>query len=602
MYLVVLQPAQQEPVLQYTYTQFREQVRNGNVERVTIRGEQIRGELKNPQQLEGREQKTNRFETTRPPFDDSSLMDLLDQHGVNVEAESAEGPWWQTLLVSLLPWLLILGFFIFITYRLQQRAGQMGGGIFSAGKSPAKRYRKDESAQTTFEEVAGLENAKQDLREVVDFLKDPDKYRGLGAKVPRGTLLMGPPGTGKTLLARAVAGEADVPFFSISGSEFIEMFVGVGASRVRDMFKQAKQEAPAIIFIDEIDSVGRSRGTGLGGGHDEREQTLNQILSEMDGFSPHEAVVVMAGTNRPDVLDSALLRPGRFDRKITLELPRRSARKEILKVHTRKTRLGEDVDLDHLAAGTPGFSGADLENMVNEAAMFAARKGKERIEKDDFEEARDKLILGSRRQIEFAEEERQLVAYHEAGHTLLAALLPKADPIRKVTIIPRGHALGATEQIPEEERQNLSRSRLLDRMTTMLGGRASERLVFGEESSGADNDLQQATKMARAMVSRWGMSDKLGAASFRLEEDHIFLGREMAKPKNFSEHTAQLIDDEIMRILTELDNRADNILRENRAALDALAQRLLEEDTVEEPALSELIEANLSKRPDAAEN
>ena len=432
---------------------------------------------------------------------------------------------------------------------------------------------------------------------MIDFLRDPRRYRKLGAKLPRGVLLKGPPGTGKTLLARAVAGEAEVPFFSISGSEFIETFVGVGAARVRGMFEEAKKEAPSVIFIDEIDSIGRSRGTGLGGGHDEREQTLNQILSEMDGFSGREAVIVMAATNRPDVLDPALLRPGRFDRKVDLELPRREARRAILKVHTREVPLSDDVDLDDIASATATFSGADLENLVNEAALLAGRDGATTVTPDHFERARDVIVLGHPRERLIDDDERRRVARHEAGHALLAALLPKADALRKVTIMPRGHALGATEQIPDEDRLNRSRGCFLDRLTVMLGGRCSERVIYDEVSSGAADDLARATDLARQMVTRFGMSDRLGPASFRHGDEHVFLGKELGQSRNFSEHTAELIDAEIQEILAECEKRALRILEEHAETLRTIADRLLERETLE----SEEIEALIGERRNVGE-
>jgi cell division protease FtsH len=414
----------------------------------------------------------------------------------------------------------------------------------------------------------------------------------IGAKLPRGVLLMGPPGTGKTLLAKAVAGEADAPFFSISGSEFVEMFVGVGASRVRDMFETAKKEAPAVIFIDEIDSVGRSRGTGLGGGNDEREQTLNQILAEMDGFSPWQAVIVIAATNRPDVLDPALLRPGRFDRKIAMELPRKEARRKILQVHTRRVPLARDVDLEHLARQTVGFSGADLENLVNEAALLAGRDRKEEVDMSLLQSARDRIVLGYKRDTMLDETEKRRVAFHEAGHALLACLLPHTDPLERVSIIPRGRSLGATEQLPEEERYNFSESYLKDRIEVMLGGRVAEKLIFGETSSGAENDLQQATSLARRMISRWGMSDKLGPVAYNRERDHPFLGREIAQPPDVSEDTARLIDEEVRTLVSGLEDQAEQILRAHRTTLEAIAQQLVEHEMIEADDMRRLLESH----------
>jgi cell division protease FtsH len=509
---------------------------------------------------------------------------------VEVRAESAQTPWLATALIGILPWILIIGLFWYASKKMQERmiGGDGPGGIFGFSKSKAKRFHKGAS-NVTFDDVAGLENAKRDLREITGYLKDPARYRKLGAKIPKGILLMGPPGTGKTLLAKAVAGEADVPFFSISGSEFIEMFVGVGASRVRDMFESAKAEAPAIIFIDEIDSVGRARGTGLGGGHDEREQTLNQILGEMDGFDPHETVVVLAATNRPDVLDPALLRPGRFDRKITLDLPDKKARLAILKIHTSGVALGDDIDLDRLAALTAGFSGADLENMVNEAALLAGREGLDAVDMGMLLSARDKVVLGGKREMVLGEDEKKTIAFHEAGHALVASLLPNADPLDKVTIIPRGHALGATEQIPEHERHNLSQSYLHDRIGVMLGGRVSEQIVFAEFSSGAEDDLKQATRLARHMVTHWGMSEKIGPLAFRRGEEHIFLGREMTQQRDYSEHTAQIIDEEVTQLIRGIEEEIVRLLQQHRPQLDALAGELQEKETLEKGDIEAII-------------
>jgi cell division protease FtsH len=462
------------------------------------------------------------------------------------------------------------------------------GGIFGFSRSKAKLYKKTKS-DVKYDDVAGLDNAKKELQEIIDYLRNPSKFQKLGGELPKGILLVGPPGVGKTLLAQATAGEADAPFYSISGSEFIEMFVGVGASRVRDMFKKAKKSAPSIIFIDEIDSIGRVRGTGLGGGHDEREQTLNQILAEMDGFSPHESVMVIAATNRPDVLDPALTRPGRFDRRIALDRPQRRARKEILEVHTREVPLGEDVDLNKLAARTVGFSGADLKNLVNEAVLLAARKDKEQIEAEDLELARDKIILGIEREDVIEDEEKRMIAYHEAGHALVAVLYPGADPLEKVSIIPRGRSLGATEQIPEEDRHNLSRSYLLGKIAVMIGGRASEIIVFDDITSGAGDDLKKATQLARRMVCQWGMSEKIGPVTFRHGETHPFLGREMAEQKDFSEETARLIDEEVRNIIQDMEHTAIKILKSNKDKLDALVQNLLENESLSKEEVDQVI-------------
>lgn len=577
-----------------SYTAFKDRVRSEQVVTVTMQGQQVSGTFRNPEpgsQATGN-QVVKQFVTTLPPIDDPELMPLLEQYGVEVRVRSGEGNWWVRLLIGLVPWLLIIGLFWYASVRMQERmmGGSGAGGLFGFAKSRAKRFEKGQS-RVTFDDVAGLENAKRDLREISDYLRDPSPYLRLGAKIPRGILLMGPPGTGKTLLARAVAGEANVPFFSISASEFIEMFVGVGASRVRDMFQSAKNEAPAIIFIDEIDSIGRARGTGLGGGHDEREQTLNQILNEMDGFEPHETVVVLAATNRPDVLDAALMRPGRFDRKVTLDLPDRPARQAILKIHSRGVPLAGDVDLVRLAALTVGFAGADLENLINEAALLAGRKGKSEVDMLLMLEARDKVVLGGLREMLLSDDEKRLVAFHEAGHAVVASLLPHADPLDKVTIIPRGRALGVTEQIPENERHNFKQSYLYDRLGVMLGGRCSEKMVFGEVSSGAEEDLKQATLLARHMVTHWGMSEKIGPVAFHRGEEHIFLGREMAQQRDFSEHTAEVIDDEVSTLLKHREVEIGQLLKTNRALLDAVANALLEKETLEFDEIRTLIDA-----------
>ncbi|GAB4357709.1 MAG: ATP-dependent zinc metalloprotease FtsH [Methylohalobius crimeensis] len=572
-----------------SYTAFKKKVRAGKVVGVTLQGDQVTGQLRQPKPVSEKDQaKAERFKTTLPPVEDPELMPLLERNGVEIQAKSEEATWWLRALIGILPWMLIIGLFWYSSRKMQERMGE--GGLFGFGKSRARRFRKGET-DLTFDDVAGLDNAKLDLREIVHYLRDPDHYRKLGAKIPKGILLMGPPGTGKTLLAKAVAGEADVPFFSISGSEFIEMFVGVGASRVRDMFESAKKEAPAIIFIDEIDSVGRARGTGLGGGHDEREQTLNQILSEMDGFAPHEAVVVLAATNRPDVLDPALLRPGRFDRKVALDLPDKKARLAILKIHTAHVPLTDDVELDRLAALTVGFSGADLENLVNEAALLAGREDKDKVDMATLLSARDKIVLGGKREMAINDEEKRQIAYHESGHAIAASLLPYADPLDKMTIIPRGRALGVTEQIPEEDRHNLRQSYLRDRIGVMLGGRIAERVVFGEVSSGAENDLKQATRLARHMITQWGMSESLGPVAFRRGEEHIFLGREMAQQRDFSEHTARIIDEEIRGLLCEIETKVTQLLQTHRPQLDDLAKALLEKETLEADAIQAIIES-----------
>ena len=586
LYSSMLQGPERQEI---SYTQFKQDVTADQIASVTIQGETIRGQYRSG---DATGETTQAFTTTKPAVEDPRLLDLLESHNVDISAESTSTQWWQTMLIMLLPWLLLIGFFVYSSRLMQRRlggGGGDGGGPFNFGKSKAQLYKRT-SEDVHFGDVAGSESAKRDLQEIIDYLKNPGRFHDIGAKMPKGILLMGPPGTGKTLLARAVAGEADVPFFSISGSEFIEMFVGVGASRVRNMFQDARKQSPALIFIDEIDSVGRTRGTGLGGGHDEREQTLNQILNEMDGFSTTEPVVVLAATNRPDVLDPALLRPGRFDRKVTLELPQRKARQEILKVHTRHVPLAEDVDLEQVAGGTVGFSGADLENLVNEAALLAGRKEAEKVSQEDFDEARDKIILGAERDELSNEAERERIAYHEAGHALTAYYMPEADPLKKVTIIPRGQALGATEQVPKEDWHNYTQGYLESRISVMLGGRASERLVYNEVSSGAADDLKQTTRLARMMVSQWGMSERLGPVSFREGEEHPFLGREMAGPKDHSEHTAQLIDEEIKHLVDEREAATVELLKKHRSELEALAQALLEQETLEEDAIEKVLE------------
>ncbi len=578
-----------------SYSEFKQDVRDEKVSEITVRGQQITGTFKKP--AEGAPQKTlfgeehtpefENFQTTRPAFQDPELMGLLEKKDVVIHAQSEDPSWWWTLLVSVLPWVLIIGFFVYSSKKFQERMGG-AAGPFGFARSKAKLYTKSTS-NLSFEDVAGLANAKKELQEVVDFLKDPSKFRTLGGELPKGILLVGPPGVGKTLMARAIAGEADVPFYSISGSEFIEMFVGVGASRVRDMFKNAKKDAPTIIFIDELDSIGRVRGTGLGGGHDEREQTLNQILAEMDGFDPSESVVVMSATNRPDVLDPALVRPGRFDRQITLELPQKKARTEILKVHTREVPLAGDVDLSEISARTVGFSGADLKNLVNEAALLAARKKKTRVEAEDFDQARDKILMGIEREDVIKEDEKRLIACHEAGHAVVASFYPGADPLEKVSIIPRGRALGATEQIPEEDRHNFSRTYLLGRIAVMLGGRAAEKMVFEDVSSGAGDDLKQATQLVRRMVCQWGMSDRIGPVTFRHGDPHPFLGREMAEPRDFSEETARLIDEEVRRIIQEMEDKASQLLESNRDKLNALSEALLENESLSKEEVEEIL-------------
>lgn len=570
------------------YSAFKEQLRAGNIAEVFFRGTEIQGKFKegyrNTSVQTGIFDSTQyqSFITTMPQIEDPTLINTLEQKGVTIKAEDKEASsWWMSLLVLLFPWLLLLGYFMYAGRRLSsQMKGMPGTSIFGIGKSRAKRFRK-EMCTTRYENVAGLSNAKKDLQEIVEYLKDPARFARLGATIPKGVLLMGPPGTGKTLLARATAGEAGVPFFSTSGSEFIEMFVGVGASRVRDMFEIAKKESPAIIFIDELDSVGRVRGTGLGGSHDEREQTLNQILTEMDGFEPHESVVVIAATNRPDVLDPALTRPGRFDRQITLDLPQKNARIEILKIHALNVPTDQTVDLENIAARTVGFSGADLRNLVNEAALLAGRKNKHTVGIHDFEEAQDKILLGAEREDKLERKEQEVVAYHEAGHALIAKLLPETDPIQKVTIIARGRALGATEQIPDTDRHNFSRKYLLARIAVALGGRVSEKLIYNEFTNGAAEDLKHITNLARKMVCQWGMSEKLGPTTFNQGEEHPFLGKELIQNRDFSEVTARIIDEEVRKLILEQEQRAMDLLTLHREKLDTLAAALLQYETLE---------------------
>lgn len=572
-----------------TYNEFKERVTAGQVAEVTIEGHQVTGTMAaagDSDDLSGQQM----FRTYIPEVGDTQIVNLLEQNGVTITAKESGPDILSRLLVSFLPWLIIIGLIIFFWQRMQrQMGGQQAGGLFSMGKSKAKRFRVDEPRKT-FDDIAGADSAKTDLAEIVDYLKNPSFYQRLGAKLPRGLLMVGAPGTGKTLMARAVAGEASVPFFSISGSEFIEMFVGVGASRVRNMFEEARKESPAIIFIDELDAIGRSRGAGVGGGHDEREQTLNQILSEMDGFSAHEAVVVIAATNRPDVLDPALLRPGRFDRKVTLDRPHKRARGMILDIHTRAMPLSDDVDLSAVARRTVGFAGADLENLANEAALFAGRDNSKVVRMQHFDQARDKVLMGAEREQSLSDEEKRMIAFHESGHALTALLFPKADPLEKVTIIPRGRALGLTEQAPDEERLNMTASYARDRIAVMLGGRASERLIFNEVSSGAENDIEQATKLARRMVSRWGMSEVIGPMSVSSSQEEVFLGHEISRERDFSESTAEKIDDEVRKLITSIEQEVNKRLKDNREQLERLANTLFEEETLEASDIDSLLD------------
>ena len=565
------------------YSFFLDQLKlpkGGNVKEVVFSRETINGEWKDPPADPDKPEKPlpKKFQTTLLPVDDKDLKPLLEKQGVPFSSESSNWGQGLNLAVTLLVPLVMIAFLWFVLRRTSDPLGS-GGVMGNFIRSPAKRFAPSEQ-QNTFADVAGMEQAKRELQEVVEFLKNPTKFQKLGAQIPKGVLLMGPPGTGKTLLARATAGEAGVPFFAINGSEFIQMFVGVGASRVRDMFRTAKESSPCILFIDEIDAVGRIRGAGVGGGHDEREQTLNQILSEMDGFQQTEAVIVLAATNRPDVLDPALLRPGRFDRHITIDRPTKEGRMGILKVHTRKVPLSSDVDLLSLASGTIGFSGADLKNLVNEAALNAARYNKTQVERIDFDIARDRVLMGAQREEVLSEHEKEMTAYHEAGHALLAWLYPELDPVHKVTIIPRGRALGVTQLVPEEERYNMGERRLHSHLAFAMGGRAAEKLVFNEYSAGAESDLKQATQTARRMVGHWGMSDRVGPVAFRQGEEHPFLGKEMHENREFSEETARIIDEEVQRFLREAERDAIEMLKQNRDKLDAIVHELMEKEAI----------------------
>jgi cell division protease FtsH len=570
------------------YSFFLEQLEKGNVKSAQIEGPVLKGVWKNVPKGEGPDAKAlaPEFNTTISQLEDRTLLDKLREYKVDFREEDQTQGVVEQFLIFMLPLVLMMGFFFWI---MRRSADPMSSGMFgSFVRSPAKRFKTSEQ-KTTFNDVAGMEHAKSELQEVVEFLKDPEKFQRLGAQIPKGVLLMGPPGTGKTLLARATAGEAGVPFFSINGSEFIQMFVGVGASRVRDMFRTAKEAAPSILFIDEIDAVGRVRGAGVGGGHDEREQTLNQILSEMDGFQQSEAVIVIAATNRPDVLDPALLRPGRFDRHVAVEKPTKTGRLGILKVHTRKVPLADNLDLAEVAAGTIGFSGADLRNLVNEAALNATREGKASVGKDDFEYARDRILMGAKREELLNVHEREMTAYHEAGHALLAWLSPEIDLVHKVTIVPRGRALGVTQLLPEEDRLSIGEKRLHAMLAFMLGGRAAEKLKFDEFTAGAEDDLKRATDIARRMVAHWGMSSRIGPAAFRQVEEHPFLGKEIHEQRQFSEQTAHMIDEEIQRFLAEAQKHADATLAAHRDQLDKLSQGLIAEEILDRDDMIRLI-------------
>ena len=567
---------------QVDYSQFIEDVKGGQVTKVTIEGHILRGT-----RADGR-----RF-TTYAPSDPWMVSDLL-KNGVQVEAKPEEEPsMLMSIFISWFPMLLLIGVWVFF---MRQMQGGGRGGAFSFGKSKA-RMLDQETNSITFADVAGCDEAKEEVAELVEFLRDPSKFQKLGGRIPRGVLMVGSPGTGKTLLAKAIAGEAKVPFFSISGSDFVEMFVGVGAARVRDMFEQAKKHAPCIIFIDEIDAVGRQRGAGLGGGNDEREQTLNQLLVEMDGFEGTAGVIVIAATNRPDVLDPALMRPGRFDRQVVVPLPDIRGREQILMVHMRKVPMSQDVKADIIARGTPGFSGADLANLVNEAALFAARSNKRVVDMDDFERAKDKIMMGAeRRSMIMPEEERRNTAYHESGHAVVAKLMPKTDPVHKVTIIPRGRALGVTMQLPTEDRYSQDKQRLLSTITVLFGGRIAEELFMNQMTTGASNDFQRATDLARRMVTQWGMSDSLGTMVYGEEEGEIFLGRSVTTHKSVSEETLRKVDVEVRRIIDEQYGLARKLLEENRDKVEAMTHALLEWETIDAEQIDDIM-AGREPRP-----
>jgi cell division protease FtsH len=573
--LLVLNALSPTTQKELSYSEFLSAVEEGKVSSVTIKGERVNGVMKDGAS----------FKTVLPP--DPEAIPLLKSKGVRITAKPNEVSFLQSFITSWVPFLILMGIWLYFMRQMQAGSGK----AFSFGKSRARFFNKDEGKRVTFEDVAGIDECKEEVKEIVEFLKNPHRFTKLGARIPKGILLVGPPGTGKTLLARAIAGEADVPFLSISGSDFVEMFVGVGAARVRDLFAQAKRNAPCIVFIDEIDAVGRYRGAGLGGGHDEREQTLNQLLVEMDGFEANEGIVVIAATNRPDILDPALLRPGRFDRQIVVPIPDLKGREAILRVHTRKTPLADDVDLSLIAKGTPGFTGADLENLVNEAALIAARKGKDKVSMEDFEEAKDKVLMGpERKSMILSEEERRSIAYHEAGHAFVAKFTPGADPVHKVTIIPRGQALGLTQQLPQDDRHIYTKQYLLATITVLLGGRAAEELFLGHVTTGSGNDIERATEIARKMVSQWGMSERLGPLSFGRREEQVFLGKELVMHKDYSEKTAEEIDQEVKRIVEECYERAKKILQENAPKVEKLVQILLEKESLSGEELNQILE------------
>jgi len=550
-----------------TYSEFWSSVENGVINKVKIQNNKISGAW-----ADGRP-----FTTIAP--DDAELIPMLRQSGVDIAVKTPEEtPWYLSIFISWFPMLLLIGVWIFFMRQMQMGGGK--GGALSFGKTRAKLQNEGE-VKVTFKDVAGIDEAKEELEEIIDFLRDPDKFTKLGARIPKGVLLAGSPGTGKTLLAKAIAGEAEVPFFTISGSDFVEMFVGVGASRVRDLFNQGKKNAPCIIFIDEIDAVGRHRGAGLGGGHDEREQTLNQLLVEMDGFEANDGVIIIAATNRPDILDPALLRPGRFDRQVIVPIPDIKGRQMILDIYAEKTKMVKGVDMGVIARGTPGFSGADLENLVNEAALMAAREGKDAIDAEHLERAKDKIMMGAeRKSMIINDDEKEITAYHEAGHALVARLLPGTDPIHKVTIIPRGRALGLTMQLPVDEKHTHAKKYLLNSISILFGGRVAEKIIFDEITTGAGNDIERASDLARKMVCEWGMSDELGPLSYGKKQEQIFLGREISQHRDYSEATARQIDAAVKKIVLDANDRVTQMLGDNRDILKALANELLEKETI----------------------
>jgi cell division protease FtsH len=593
-------PGPEAPV-EVPYTFFKEEVREGSVEAIYSQGDTVEGRFEKPvtyppegvQDVEPAVQPrtSDTFTTTLPSFVDPGLEDFLIDNGVEISAEPIQegGSWLTTLLFGFGPALLLIGVFIWLSRRAAQGGGGMGGALTGLGRSRARRYDQESETRVTFDDVAGIEEAENELVEIVDFLKDPKKYTRLGGAAPKGVLLVGAPGTGKTLLARAVAGEAGVPFFSMSASEFVEMIVGVGASRVRDLFKQARENAPAIIFIDELDSIGRARGQTAVGGSSEQEQTLNQILTEMDGFSSKEGVIVLAATNQPDVLDKALLRPGRFDRRVVVNLPDKVGREEILKVHTRSVPLAQSVDLGELAASTPGLSGADLRNLVNEAALLAARREQDEVVQKDFLDALEKIVLGPERPLLMSAEERERIAYHEGGHAILGLVVPGADPVNRVTIVPRGQALGVTYQRPEEDRYNYPEAYLRGRIVGILGGRSAEEIVYGTRTTGAENDIEQATNLARGMVTRWGMSEKVGMVQLAPRQNAYLGGAGgYGGEKPFSEETARVIDAEVLGIINECHEEARRLLADHRKELEVLARALLERETLDEEEILEV--------------